>query len=87
MVKTQVKYVRLHEGVFIPSMGQFGDCLPSSSKSFPNLKLSVDDAGLLIEVGEGKTYASILVPHANCICMQLGDAVNVPIPPAALKVV
>lgn len=72
MTKTPVIYVRLHEGVFIPDFGNFGDCLPSSSKTIPHLKLSVDDAGLLVEAGEGKTYVAVLVPHANIICMKLG---------------
>lgn len=68
MKKSVVTYAKFHQGIFIPSLGELGVTLPSSSKTIPNLAMHTEDGGMVIRANG----ITILVPYGNIVMMSLG---------------
>lgn len=76
-----VKYAKVHQDIFAPGVGTFGNTLPPSNKHIPGLKMSLEEEGLLLSTPQG----DILVPHANVVLMVLAEPYHASIPKLDLK--
>lgn len=64
-----VKFVKLHQGVFIPNLGNLGDSLPPPTKTVHGLIMTLEPEGLLIHTS--KTDA--IIPLANIAILELSE--------------
>lgn len=62
MLNRTVKYVKFHQGIFVPGFGTVGDTLPSSSKTI-NLTMTHLEEGLFLKLNS----TEVLVPWANVV--------------------
>lgn len=66
----KVEYVRFHNAVYIPGVGECGNQLPSISKVFKDLTLEDNGAGVLISIkGSSGKNVLALVPYPNISVM------------------
>lgn len=68
----KVTFVRFHQGLHLPSVGNVGDSLPGNSKTYSKLDMWAYSAGLQIDIAYAGRSTCILVPWANVIVAELG---------------
>lgn len=77
----KVKYVKFHDGLFVPGLGTIGDTLPSQQKNF-RLNMTTDITGLCVQIGYGSVNEEVFVPWPNVKAAALypDDRPEVPAP-------
>lgn len=61
-----VIYATLHEGIFIPKIGDLGKVFPAQDKTLEKLHMIVDEEGLVVNaVRPGFPAFEVLIPWAN----------------------
>lgn len=80
----KVNYAKVHQGIFVPGLGELGMTLPPSNKTL-NLNMSKIEGGLLLTINQSGQVWDIYVPDGNVALAVLAkeDTAN----PATLKAV
>lgn len=71
----KVNYLRTHQSVFMPGIGELGSAVPSSTKTIPGLQMTLVTEGVLLEV-DG-SYG--IVPYGNISYLGLESPYALPI--------
>lgn len=70
-----VTFVKMHTTTFIPGIGNIDATLPSQSKTFENLTMVTEAAGVVVSCRVGGRNKSFLIPYTQCQALELGEDV------------
>lgn len=64
-----VKYLKVHQDLFVDGLGNLGNTLPHPNKRISDLHMSLEAEGVLIST---KSVQAI-IPYANVVVLTLGE--------------
>lgn len=67
----KVTFVRLHEGIHMPGVGDMGTVLPVSGKTLSELDMTITELGLEVSFKYNKLQFDLLIPSANIKFMRI----------------